>query len=192
MNKKIALMEKNHQEALDFIKKSCESDKPEMQAITKYLLDTDANPYGFLPPAWAGAMTTSTGFASLLGMIHHALFDDGDISFPVVNKEPRIAFVWRHEKNYEDYVLSEQEKQLKEKFGSEYRIEHCENVLDWISRHKDYHRKDILDCYVQDAARNGWEFANRHYSRYANFDPDWEFDESVVAKVEKIKKDFGF
>lgn len=192
MNQRIKAMEQRHQEALASIESYRNSDYPDMRAITEYLLETDANPYGFLPHHWAGAMETSTGFNSLLNMIHHALYDDGDISFYKINGEPRIAFVWRHEENYADYVLSEQEKDMRTRWGSEYTVEQCKDVMDWIAQHKEYHRKDIRCWYIQDAARQGWEFATERYSRYANFDPDWEFDDAVVAEVEKIRTVFGF
>ena len=192
MTARIKAMEQRHQEALASIEQYRNSKEPEMRAITEHLLATDANPYSFLPHAWAGAMETSTGFAGLLSTIHHALVDDGDISFPMVNDQPRIAFVWQHEENYADYILSDQEKDMRVRWGSEYKIEQCKDVMDWIACHREYHRKDIRRCYIQDAARQGWEFAAEHYSRYANFDPEWEFDEAVVAEVEKIRKAFGF
>jgi hypothetical protein len=192
MTARIKAMEQRHREAIASIELYRNSDEPEMRAITEYLLATDANSYSFLPHAWAGAMETSTGFDSLLGTIHHALLDDGDISFPVVNGEPRIAFVWRNEKNYADHILSEQEKFLRSHWGSEYTVEQCKDVMDWIAQHKEYHLKDIRRCYIQDAARQGWEFAAEHYSRYANFDPKWQFDTAVISAVEKIRKTFGF
>jgi hypothetical protein len=193
MNKRLESMERNHQEALALIEQCRHNaDEPEMRAITEHLLDTDANPYSFLPEGWAGHMETSTGFASLLRTIHHAIYDDGDISFPIVNSEPRIAFVWRHEENYTDYVLSEQEKDLRKRWNSEYKVEQCKDVMEFIKMHREYHRNDVQRCFIQDAARQGWEFAVEHYSRYAKFDPDWEFDEEVVSKVEKIRKTMGF
>ena len=192
MTARIEVMERNHRDALASIENFRKSSEPEMQAITEYLLETEANTYGFLPHKWAGHVETSTGFAILLSMIHHALYDDGDISFPVVNGEPRIAFVWRNEENYADHVLSEQEKDLRERWNSEYNVEQCKDVMEFIDMHKEYHRDDIQRCFIQDAARQGWEFAVEHYSRYAKFDPDWEFDKEVVAKVEQIQKTLGF
>lgn len=192
MTARIEAMERNHREALASIEQFRAHAEPEMRAITEHLLETDANPYGFLPHEWAGSVETSTGFASLLSMIHHALYDDGDISFPIVNGEPRIALVWRNEEKYSSLVLSEMEQDMQTRWGSEYKIEQCKDVMDFVTRHKQYHRKDIQRCYIQDAARHGWEFANDHYSSYANYDPDWEFDEQVIAKVEEIQKTLGF
>lgn len=189
---RIQAMEQRHRDAVATIEQYRRSDLAEMRAITEYLLDTDANPYSFLPHEWAGAMETSTGFEGLLNTIHHALVDDGDISFPIVNGMPRIVFIWQHEENYADYVLSDTEKDMQKRWGSEYNITQCKDVMDWIARHQEYNRKDIRRCYIQDAARQGWEFATEHYSRYANFDPDWEFDEAVVSEVEKIRNVFGF
>ena len=183
-----AKFEKAHQEALAMIQ-SCldDVDEPELQAITKYLLETDANPYSFLPDGWAGCMTTSTGFQSLLHMIHHALYDDGDISFPIINGEPRVSFVWKNEENYANEVLNSTEKDFQKRHGNVYEVGQCKDIFDFIEKHKDYHRKDVKRFFIMDAVMYGWEFSVEHNSKYANFDPDWEFDEEVIAEVEKKK-----
>lgn len=192
MNDRVKAMEQRHQEALASIEQFRTHKEPEMRAITEYLLETDANPYSFLPNGWGNALDTSTSFDSFLSIIHHALYDDGDISFPIVNGTPRMAFIWRHEDNYSNYVLSDTEKDLQKRRGTEYKIEQCQNVMDWIALHREYHRADIRCCYIHDAARQGWEFATEHYSRYAKFDPDWEFDDTVIKEVDEIRKVFGF
>lgn len=183
------LMEKNHKEAIATINMCLnDSSEPEMQAITSYLLETEANPYSFLPDGWGGSTSTYTGFQSLLRMIHHALYDDGDISFPIVNGEPRISFLNKHDEDYEEHVLNSTEKHFKQHHGNTYEVEQCKDVFDFIAKHSDYHRKDVRRFFILDAAIHGWEFAVEHHSRYANFDPDWEFDEEVVAEVEKKRE----
>lgn len=143
MNARIKAMEQRHQEALAAIEQFRTHSEPEMRAITEYLLETDANPYSFLPNGWGSALDTSTSFDRFLSVIHHALYDDGDISFPIVNGAPRMAFVWRNEDNYANYVLSDTEKNLQEMYGTEYKIEQCQGVMDWIARHREYQRRMI-------------------------------------------------
>lgn len=184
-------LEKNHIKYMEGIRKHAETQQPEMRALVDLLLETEANPYGFLPEAWASCTESSSGMYGLLNNIHHSLYDDGDISFPIVNGEPRIAFVWKGEDNYANYVLSETEKYCRDQRGSEYDIEFCADALDFIARHKEYHRKDIQRCFILDAAMRGISFAVEHYSKYANFDPDWEFDDAIMDKIMKRRAVFG-
>ena len=97
-------IEEKHQTDLKEIQVCLNDECEEMRAITNLLIQTDVNPYGFLPNEWANGFDTSSGFASLLHMIYHALVDDGEISFPIVNGEPRIRFVSRWEDNYEHFM----------------------------------------------------------------------------------------
>ena len=184
-------LEQNHIKCMEGIRKHAATTEPEMRALTELLLETEANPWGFLPEAWASCTESSSGMYGLLNNIHHALYDDGDISFPVVNGQPRISFVWQHEDNYANYVLSETEKHCRDQYGSEYDIEFCKDALDFVARHKEYHRKDIQKCFIVDAAMLGLTFAVDHYSKYANFDSDWEFDDAIMDQIIKRRAVFG-
>jgi len=68
----------------------------EAEFLCKWLFDTDINPYGlFHDDDWAESFDSAERFSSLCNEIYHAITDDGDISYVVVNKSPRIAF--KHE-----------------------------------------------------------------------------------------------
>lgn len=181
-------IEENHQtdlkEIRDFLNDECE----EMRAITKLLVETDVNQYGFLPNEWANGFDTSSGFASLLRMIYHALIDDGEISFPIVNGEPRIRFVSRWEDNYEQYALNETEKHFKRARGKAYNIKHCKDVFDFIEKFNAYDYNETRRCFINDAARRNIDFAVEHYSRYVSFDPNWEFDDQILEEIEKVRQ----
>jgi hypothetical protein len=140
-----------------------------MTTITNFLLETDANPYAIFPDN-GGYMGSAENFASLLHQIYHALVDDGDICFPVVNGEPRICFVWKHEDNIKKYVLSKTEQQMERNYGSEYEITFLDNVDDFISAFKAFQIADIKRCFLKDAESQGIEFAVKHYSHYKCFD----------------------
>ena len=183
--------EKTHKDAINYINQCRTTGEPEMIAITNHLLETDANPYSFLPHGWAGALSTSTGFESLLHVIHHALFDDGEISFPIVNGEPRIAFVWKNEDDYADFILTETEQNMRKNHEAEYTITHCKDVIDFIEKHQKHHDKNVKQWFIQDSARQGVAFATEHYSNYAKFDSDWEFDKDVIKEIQSIRKIFG-
>ncbi len=132
-----------HKNALSKVQRAL-TGPSELAALTAYLMETDANPWGFMPRGWEGSAETSTGFASFLGVLRHALYDDGDLSFPIVNGEPRIAFVCKHEDSYEDLVLSDTEKTFRTEHGRTYEITFATGALDFIERHRKYHSKEEL------------------------------------------------
>ena len=183
-------IEENHQtdlkEIQDFLNDECE----EMRAIAKLLVETDVNQYGFLPKEFAGGFNTSTGFVSLLHVIHHALVDDGEISFPVVNGEPRIRFVSPWEDNYEEYALNETEKWFKQKRGNAYNIEQCKDVFDFIEKFEKYNSNEVKRWFITESARFGIDFAVEHYSNYAKFNPDWEFDDQILEEIEEVRQKY--
>lgn len=183
---RLEALEQNHLEHMEKIKKYLTSSEPEMMAIAKFLLKTEANPYAILPEHWAGCTESSSGMRSLLNHIHHALFDDGEISFPIVNGEPKIVFVWEDTPNYDDYALNSTQQHFRDTRGVTYDIEQCQDVFDFIAKCTEYHRTDILRCFITDAAMRGITFAVNHYgNNYAAFDPDWEFDAEIMTKIMK-------
>ena len=182
MNNKFAAFQKNYDEAVETIKRFLEpyQYEPQMNGLVKWMMETDANPYAYLPHAWAGSTGSAEGFASLLHYIHHAVYDDGDITFVTVNGEPRIVFVWRHEENFRNYVLSEQEKDLEKRWSSEYVIEVLDIKPDEFGPLYDaYHAEQIKHWFMSDAERHNVDYALKHYQKYKLFDPAW------VAEFEK-------
>lgn len=188
---RLKTIEENHQNALKEIQEFLNDECPEMRAITKLLLETDVNPYGFLPNEWANGFNTSSGFASLLHMIHHALVDDGEISFPVVNGEPRIRFVSPWEDNYEQYALNETEKHFKRERGNTYTVEQCSGVFDFIEKFEKYNSNEVKRWFITESVRFGIDFAVEHYSVYASFDPDWEFDEEILKQIDELRQKYA-
>lgn len=49
--------------------------------IANWLLTNEHNPYGYMEESWASAFGSATGVESLLHNLHHAMVDDGDVSF---------------------------------------------------------------------------------------------------------------
>lgn len=64
----------------------------DMQRLTRWLMETATNPYDFLTPSDAATFRSADLFAGLLHSIHHALVDDGEITFVAVNGRPMIVF----------------------------------------------------------------------------------------------------
>lgn len=184
-------IEENYKSSLEHINKCLVDTKyPELQALTKLFLETDVNPYSFLPEYFAPAFDTAGGLSSLLGTIHHALYDDGDISFPVVNGEPRIVFANLQDSDYEDAVLNETERYFKKERGNRYVIGQCKDTLDFTKRFDSFHSKQVKNWFIDTAARFGVEFSVKHYCHsYSQFDPEWEFDESILSEIEVLRSE---
>lgn len=165
-----------------------------MKELVKWMMETDANPYSYLPESWAGSVDSAEGFAGLLYYIHHAVEDDGDICFVKVRGEPRIVFANPYDKVFRDKVLTKQEKVIEKRpvFGEIREIEI--EVLDITPNefgkiYNEYQVKDLKRCFSIDAARNGVEFAKQHYSDYNCWNDSWE--EDCQEEIEKWKNFYG-
>lgn len=69
--------------------------------LAKFIIETDINPWGFMPKGWEGVKESAQSFESFLNCLHHAMVDDGDVCF--INVEihgPHIAFIdkWDEER----------------------------------------------------------------------------------------------
>lgn len=165
-----------------------------MDGLTEWLLTTDANPYSYLPESWAGFIGSAEGFASLLNIIAHALYDDGDITFVTVNGEPRIVFTNQYDENFRDLVLSRQEKEIEKRniFGKSSRYEiQVLNIKpqDFGKLHDSYERNRTKQCFIHDAALKGLEFATKHYKSIPHWDDDWPV--SCKEEIEQRTKIFS-
>jgi hypothetical protein len=189
MNDKFAAFQKNYDQAVESIKRFLEPGEyePQMNGLVKWMMETDANQYSYLPAGWAGSTESAQSFDSLLHMIHHAVYDDGDITFVTVNDEPRIVFAWHGEDNFRNYVLSDIEKDPEKRWPC-YEVK----VLDikpneFGPLYDAYYAKQIKHWFMANAERNTVEFAIEHYQKYKLFDPAWiaEFEKNKELKNER-------
>lgn len=187
--------QQNYEKSVATIKRFLNPDltqTPQMHKLVQWMLETDANPYAYLPETWASALGSAQGFANLLYHIHHAIYDDGDICFVAVNAEPRIVFAHPSDQDFRERVLSEQEKQLAKTkvFGREqsYTIEVLAIEPNEFGELYDaYYLADLQRCFSTDAARFGIDFAVEHYNHYQLFSEDWpETCAEQIAKWEKF------
>lgn len=152
--------------------------EPQMDGLVKWMLETDTNPYSYLPEIWGSALGTAEGFASLLQVISHALYDDGEITFVKVNGSPRIVFAWANETNFRDYVLSNQEKELEKKsirgYGNPYEIEVLKITPNEFGPLCDeYNRAHLKYHFFNDAEDHGIDWAADHYRKYKLWQEEW-------------------
>lgn len=118
---RFVLFKENYDKAIETIN-SFLKDESKIKGLTQWLLNTDTNPYSYLPEKFAESMYSADAFASILRTIHHALFDDGEMEFVIVNGEPRMVFMHRSYSNFEEYVLTEEEKYMKKYYNTEFII----------------------------------------------------------------------
>jgi hypothetical protein len=195
---KLEQFDKVHAEAMEQIQQCLSTPEDSydygMVGLAKWMLNTDQNPYQYLQQDVAGWTKTATGFVSLLDLIHHALYDDGDIEFVKVNGQPKIVFVWRHDDGFYDAILSDSDKAIAARKGlkAEDIVEVMDNIIprEFIEECEKYQLKHIQKCYITDAARRGVQFADAHYSQYKCWEEDWrhEFEDEIRWKRESFEK----
>lgn len=180
----------SYQKAIKTIEHFLDTEDAEgINVLAKWMMDTDANPYAYLPDHWAGCIGSAEQFAGLLHTIHHAVYDDGDITFVTVNNEPRIIFVYPEDDDMlKKYALSDTERDISKRIGREYDIK----VIDITPRefgalYDAYQKVDLMKCFSIDAGRNGIATALDWYKEYNCFSSDWATACSTeIAKWQKF------
>lgn len=152
--------------------------EPQINGLVQWMLETDANPYAYLPYAWASSLYTAESFADLLDYIHHAVYDDGGITFVTVNDEPRIVFAHQHEENFRDHVLNDHEKRIEKYLIFGEHPSYDIRVLDiepneFGMLYDAFQSEEIKKCFINDAAHNGVEWAVNIYRKYHCWDENW-------------------
>lgn len=173
------VFKKNYEEAVvDIHIQLSDKDYAEYNHLVNWLYNTTHNPYSiFIHNADAGSMDSAEGFSGLCQQLRGAMLDDGDISFPVVNDQPRIAFVWKHEDNIENYVLTEQEKAWKDdprfKSAKPTTISFLKDAFEFTKAFDAHEIARLKRGFLFDAMRAGEDFAIEHYKDSTGFTLEW-------------------
>lgn len=180
--KKFEVFQKAYDDAIETINLFLLPGKyePQMDGLTKWLMETDANPYSYLPEHWASRMSTAEGFASLLSFISHAVHDDGEITFVTVNDRPRIVFANQHDDDFRSAVLTETEKDIETRPWPAVRTRRPSYVIKVLDiapnefgpLYDAFYAEDIKRCFMSDAVM-GVESAAEHYRKYSCWDEAW-------------------
>lgn len=155
-----------------------------MDGLARWLLETDVNPYGFLPPEWAGATGSAQGFLGLLDHLHHALYDDGDVTFCMVNDEPRIVFAHHLDDHFRERALRADELRMSYKVHRhptrpDWSPQYVVRVLDTLRPNEfgplydQYHASWLRACYLAECRARGLEWPTHHYRTYRQWDDEW-------------------
>lgn len=153
------LFEKNYREAVENIKQYLHRPEGaydyEFADFAKWLLETDSNPYTFIDAPWAECFDSAEDFADLLNTLHHALYDDGEITFILSKDRPRIKLQprWEIQESESIEILDITPKEfcmLQEKKAKE-----------------EIRRFFLID------AKKGVEWAAKHYNMYSCWEDSW-------------------
>lgn len=98
---------KNIEEVLFSVPKHYEQD---FHKLVTWITNTDISHYDFMPKGWENCITDAKDFDSFLHIVHHAMVDDGDMTFVNV-KEHGSFIVFAHEND--DYFNILVEKHLE-------------------------------------------------------------------------------
>jgi hypothetical protein len=180
--KKFDDFQRVHDAAIETIKQCLNNttDSPPMNELVRWMIETDANPYSYLPHNWAHSLETATDFESLLNQLHHALYDDGDVTFVTVDGCPRIVFANQYDEGFRTRVLTKQEKELESvpiRHGGWY-MHYDVQVLaikpnEFGKLYDRYHIAWIKQCFLTDARRGNVEWTAQHYRKYKQWDESW-------------------
>jgi len=166
-------------------------DEKSMDGLVRWMLETDANPHGFLPEGWGGSLSTAEGFAGLLNHLHHALYDDGDVTFVTVDDQPRIVFAHRFDEFFRERVLTEQEISLERdnarqpRWKLEYKIEVLDiNPSEFGPLYDQHHTAWLRECFLGDSRHGDIEYNANHYRKYKQWNESW-IEEARLSQKEK-------
>ena len=109
---------KSFQEAMTSVERSITSsptddkDLAGFKALSKWLMETPHNPYNFMPRGYEGYRSSPYAADSVLGLLHHALIDDGEVSFVKMMRQGEVVrvfmnFYWQHEDNFKELCMEE-------------------------------------------------------------------------------------
>lgn len=195
--KRIEEINKSHKESLDSINRYLTDEN--VGKYINWLANTEINPYSFLPEEMASGFGTSEGFEFICHMVHHALVDDGDISFVICGEQPKIIFQYRYDyvpKKVKEYKLINDEngKPKLDHILVDEKVKFLESFDEFIIEVEKYERDHTMRCFYLDADRLGKEFAFEHYSKDPFFDTEWinqeppEHIQKTIKSLRGLKK----
>lgn len=174
---KFLKFEKSYKDAIESIKRYQEN--KDVGDLVNWLLNTDENPYSFLDEG--NLLGSAESFSYLCSILHHALVDDGDVTFFSVDGEPRIVFVHKCDlKEYKKYTRKEYKiVEVDGKKSIDHDIVDSDIVFfddyhDWIEAIEIYATEQLKRFYLSDKECHGEEFATNYYSKYKRFNPEWK------------------
>lgn len=186
---KIDEYRKNFEEAIAEIELAMNTDNS-IHPLVRWLMCSEVSPYGYLPRSRAGLTHTAEWMLDLLNEIHHAVYDDGDITLVLFNGRPVIIFACQHEAEFADKVVKAfSHASDRRNFNT---VEVLgDSIQEFVDRLQDYYEKQMRRHFIKTASIYGVEFAKDLYSEYSGYDKlDIEecLQEAKELKVQRGEK----
>ena len=100
--------------------------------LFKWIAENNINEWGIFHHG-ANQCSTLEGWIGMYHTLHHALYDDGEVTFvKTAFQGPRIVFFWKNEDYFEDLYYKNVDKHLKPSFKI---IGFLDNVRDFIAEY---------------------------------------------------------
>lgn len=156
--------QKRYLNDVEFIKQSISQDS-EFGRLSLYLFTTKRNSKSIVNRGYN--VNDASSFSCLLRDIHHALVDDGEITFYLVDDEPRLSCEYDFE--LKD-CLSDEERQSGDQFDC--KILNKITIDDWIKSSEEYFVNEIKSNFMFDYQLNP-DGMIEWYKKYECFDENW-------------------
>ena len=143
-------------------------DYPELiqfKALSKWLISNTYNPYSYMPKGYENFLSNPFDTDNLLKTLHHAICDDGDVSFVKMVNENEVlrvfmVFVWKNEDDFTAICQKENEQFIKSYISSRERFNEFAQSLNEKNPEKNIQIKSKLnlDSFAFVAHNNPIEF----------------------------------
>lgn len=146
---------------IDFIEKSINEDS-EFGRLSLYLFTTDRRSSSIINKGYD--KYDASDFSCILHDIHHALYDDGEITFYLINDEPRFSCIY-------DFELKDDIEYDDDTIKSKCKILKNITIDNWIKLSEEYFVNEIKSNFLIDYQINPELI--KHYKKYDFFDENW-------------------
>lgn len=116
--------------------------------LFKWLAENDINEWGVFHGN-AHYSDTLEGWIGMYHHLHHALYDDGDVTFVKTKFQgPKIIFYWKKENNFEEVFMENIHDTLKESFKI---VGYMDTVQEYIAEyeHHEAERNEIYERFYK-------------------------------------------
>lgn len=116
--------------------------------LFKWLAENDINEWGVFHDN-AHYSDTLEGWINMYHHLHHALYDDGDVTFVKTKFQgPKIIFYWKKENNFEEMFMENIHDTLKESFKI---VGYMDTVQEYIAEyeHHEAERNEIYERFYK-------------------------------------------
>lgn len=116
--------------------------------LFKWLAENDINEWGVFHGG-AHYSDTLEGWISMYHHLHHALYDDGDVTFVKTRFQgPKIIFYWKKENNFEEVFMENIHDTLRESFKI---VGYMDTVQEYIAEYERYEaeRNEIYERFYK-------------------------------------------